>query len=363
MSITMNILHQVGRSHLKKSSRITGSAAWLPEKTLTIAEIGKRIKANSISGLPTSLIGRTTGVEKVHVMDENMQASDLAVNAARKLFEQEAVHKAMEEGIDLLIFASASQDMIEPATSHIVANKLRLHCPVMDVKNACNSLLNGIEVADSLIKSGKYHRVLVVSGECPSRGVRWKIEDRETYKHSFPGFTMSDAGAAVLVENAGLPFHGRDLGLAPAEIIDSEFHAYSQHWDVGMLPTGGSYYPRGFDRTYFEIDGGRLFEAFLSVEPTHLTNVLERNNLTWDDFAMVAVHQVALPYLSVVCEFLGVNPEKVVPTIADHGNIASCTLPLQLQIGKEEGRIRPGDLVALVGLAGGISVGTMIVRV
>lgn len=343
------------------TARIAGAATFLPEDTLSITEIEDKIKASSPEGvkLPYGMITRVTGVESVHVMPDDWQASDLAAASVRKLLAELAVSAA---DIDMLIFASASQDLIEPATSHIVASKLGISAPVMDVKNACNSVLNGIEVATALIKSGSYNRVLVVSGETPSRGVRWNIPDKLTYMTSFPGFTMSDAGAAVLVESTATPQTGRSIDLPSAEIIGMGFTAYSDAWDVGMLPSGGSVNPRGFDRTYFEIDGGKLFKAFESLGPSIITGTLSRLGYSWDDFAMIGVHQVALPYLELVRKTFSIPDGKTVITLKDHGNIASCTLPLQLEQAQKSGLVGPGDLVALVGLAGGISVGVIVVR-
>jgi acyl-CoA:acyl-CoA alkyltransferase len=97
-------------------------------------------------------------------------------------------------------------------------------------------------------------------------------------------------------------------------------------------------------------------------------DLLEKNGLTWDDFDLVAIHQVALPYLPPIFERLGVAADKSVITIADHGNLASVTLPLQLSLAREQRRVRfsepgaPGSLVLLIGLAGGISLGLMVVR-
>ena len=168
------------------------------------ADTEKRLRTrNPHVRLATGLISRMTGVRTVRVRPEGWQASDLAVNAAAKVLASCGL-QAPE--VDLLVFASASQDMVEPATAHITAAKLGLGCPVMDVKNACNSFLNGLEVADSLIASGRYGRVLVVTGESPSRAVRWSVPDFATFASSFPGYTMSDGGAAVLADHgaAGL---------------------------------------------------------------------------------------------------------------------------------------------------------------
>lgn len=343
------------------TARITGVTYHMPEDTLSIKEIEDKIVASSPAGinLPYGLINRVTGVKRVHVMPDAWQASDLAVAAAKKLISEHGIDVSE---IDLLIFASASQDLIEPATSHIVAAKLGVTAPVMDVKNACNSFINGVEVANAFIRSDSYNRVLVVSGETPSRGIRWNITSKELYMESFPGFTMSDAGAAGLIENNALPHHDRSADLPVAEILGCGFTAMSKAWAVGMLPHGGSMNPRGFERTYFEIDGAALFHAFELLGSDILDNTINKLGLTWDDFTMVAVHQVALPYLDKVKEQLGLPDGKTLITLDTHGNIASASLPLQLKKAQESGMVKAGDLVALVGLAGGISIGVMVVR-
>jgi acyl-CoA:acyl-CoA alkyltransferase len=355
-------------------ARIAGVAVHLPDETRDVAEAERALHRRNPKVAPRApLMTRLTGVRTVHVAPNHEQASDLAVHAARKVLDDAGLTPA---DLDLLIFASATQDMIEPATSHITCAKLGATCPVMDVKNACNSVLNGIEVAESLIGTGRYRRVLVAGGEMPTRGVRWDVPDRATYALSAPGYTMSDAGAAVLVVAAGqdagqsagpAPFEG-DLAAELAElttprgILASSFSAASEHWDVGMLPGGGTVNPRDPERTYFEIDGSRLRDAFLAFGPAVVDDALARAGLTWDDVGFVAVHQVAVGYLDDVYRVLGVPRDRTLVTVADHGNVASATLPLQLALAQEQGRLRPGDVAVLVGLAGGISMGATVVR-
>ena len=330
------------------SARIAGVGIHLPEHTRSTAQTEADLRAqNPDLKLATGLIHRLTGVDTVHIRPDGWQTSDLAVAAAR-----DALAEAPGE-IDLLIFASASQDLIEPATSHIVAAKLGMTCPVMDVKNACNSVLNAMQVAEALIASGQYRRVLIASGEEPSHGVRWQLEGHEQFIRSFPGYTMSDGGAAVILEATDDPATG---------ILDSRFFAVSSNWDVGTLSIGGSMNPRDESLSYFDMDGAALQRAFLELGPQPVLDLLERNGLTWDDFDLVAIHQVALPYLPPIFERLGVAEGKTVITIADHGNLASVTLPLQLLQARVEGRVGPGSLVLLIGLAGGISLGLMVVR-
>lgn len=332
----------------RASARISGLGIFLPERTRTTAQTEAHLRERSPGlRLATGLIHRLTGVESVHVRPEGWQTSDLAVAAAR-----EALAESPGE-IDLLLFASASQDLIEPATSHIVAAKLGLTSPVMDVKNACNSVVNGMQVAEALIAGGQYRRVLVASGEQPSHAVRWNVRDHEQFIRSFPGYTMSDGGAAVILEATDDPATG---------ILDSHFIAVSRHWGIGTLPTGGSVNPRDPEGSYFDMDGAGLQQAFLELGPGPILDVLDRNGLGWDDIDLVAIHQVALPYLPPIFERLGVASDTSVITIADHGNLASVTLPLQLKLARDSGMVGPGSLVLLIGLAGGISLGLMLVR-
>lgn len=335
------------------SSRLAGLGVYLPESTRTTAETEQRLRSgNPTLKLATGLIHRMTGVETVHVRPDGWEASDLAVAAARRALDE------APGDIDLLIFASASQDLVEPATSHIVAAKLGVEAPVMDVKNACNSVVNAMQVADALIRSGQYRRVLIASGEGPSVAVRWELRDHDEFIRSFPGYTMSDGGAALVMEADD---SGGEDGQG-AGILASRFLAVSRHWGVGTLPGGGTMRPHDAEAAYFDMDGRALQQAFLELGPQPVLDLLAENDWTWDDFDLVAIHQVALPYLPPIFERLGVPDDRTVLTIAEHGNLASVTLPLQLQVARERGMVGPGSRVLLIGLAGGISLGLVAVR-
>jgi 3-oxoacyl-[acyl-carrier-protein] synthase III len=330
------------------SSRVAGLGVYLPESTRSTAETELRLRSgNPGLKLATGLIRRMTGVETVHVRPAGWEASDLAVAAARLALAE------APGPIDLVLFASASQDLVEPATSHIVAAKLGLEAPVMDVKNACNSVVNAMQVADAFIQSGQYRRVLIASGEGPSVAVRWELRDHEEFIRSFPGYTMSDGGAALVME-------ADDAG--QAGILASRFMAVSRHWGVGTLPGGGTMRPHDPDAAYFDMDGHALQQAFLELGPQPVLDLLAENDWTWQDFDLVAIHQVALPYLPPIFERLGVPDDRTVLTIAEHGNLASVTLPLQLHLARERGMVGPGSRVLLIGLAGGISLGLVAVK-
>jgi 3-oxoacyl-(acyl-carrier-protein) synthase III len=327
-------------------AHIRGVAAHLPARTVTSAEVEQRVADESGGYVPyRGIVERMTGIRVRHVARDDQQASDLAVAAAEKLLANEGVGAG---DLDLLVFGSASQDMVEPATAHIVAAKLGARCPVFDVKNACNSFLNALQTVDALIRTGQYGRALVCTGEVPSRAIRWRVRDRAQFVDAFAGYTLSDAGAAMLVErsHAGGVFY-------------RDFAAESRAWDIGTLPGGGTMHPRDPDYGYFAGDGRRLKDAFLLTGPDIFLDALAATGLTWDDFAVVGVHQVTVPYLGVLRSVLGIPAGKLVVTLPDHGNMAAATLPVQLATAIEEGRCGPGDRIALLGLAGGVSLGVV----
>ena len=325
-------------------SRLAGVEVHLPERCLGSAEVEALVGPYRP---PPGLLARLTGIRSRHLAADDEQASDLAA-AARKLL---AGTGTAPDEVDLLLFASASQDLVEPATAHIVAAALGLGCPVMDVENACNSVLNACEVADALVRTGRYRTVLVASGETPSRAVRWEVGDLRTFLRSFAGCTLSDAGAALLVTASDRP-----------GLLGFGSTADSRHWSAGTLGAGGSRHPRDVEHTCSAMDAAALEAAFLDVGTGVLDATLARLGIGWDDCAVVAVHQVSLPYPEVFADRAGVPREKLVVTVDAHGNAASASLPLQLVTAREQGRCGPGDLVALVGLAGGVSLGLGVVE-
>jgi acyl-CoA:acyl-CoA alkyltransferase len=256
------------------------------------------------------------------------------------------------EDVDLLIYASAGQDLTEPATANIVQEKAGTCAPVFDVKNACNSFLNGLELAESLIASGAYKRILVTVGETPSRAIKWHTRDRQDLRLSFPGYTLGDAGAAALVvpsvDDRGIFFRS--------------FTTVSRYWDVATVPGGGSMHPRGDEYTYISGDASQLRDAFAELGPVVIQRALEATQTTFDDFSRILVHQVSLPFLNAFVRATSVPMDKIEITIPSLGNMAAASLPVAFVQAAARGAIGPGDNVMWIGLAGGISVAVMLIR-
>jgi 3-oxoacyl-[acyl-carrier-protein] synthase-3 len=284
-----------------------------------------------------------SGIVRRHVAGPGEHASTLAVRAAERALRAADLDPL---DLDVLLFASASRDMVEPATAHIVQAELGSKAHALDVTNACNSFLNGIDLARAMVLAGRAGRVLVVTGETPTRVMRPRLRGLDQARDAFAGYTFGDAGAAVVVER-----------VAAGGIFDIDTETLSQCWTVGGIPGGGSRHPRGDDYTYFTGDGRALRNVFENIGTAILDRVRYRTGLDWDGYARVLVHQVTQPYLDRFVEVTGVPLSKLDVTVGTHGNLASATLGVQLA--RVWPSLVPGDRVLFVGLGGGVSVMTM----
>lgn len=330
--------------------RIVGSAAYLPPDEVTSSDVVQRIHAQSENvRIPGNMLEFMTGIKTRRYADDKTNASDLAVAAARHVLVQTST---TPEDIDVLIFASASQDITEPATAHVVQSKLEMSAPAMDVKNACNSFINGLQVAEALIQCGQYRNALVCVGETPSRVIRWDVTDRDDLRTHMGGYTFGDGGAAILLE-------GTD---SEPGIFYRQFRSLSHFWDMGGIYGGGSLHPRDHRYTYFTADATKIYEVVTSLGPDIVLGALEATGLKYDDFARVVVHQVTMPLLKTFLQRTCIPLEKVVLTLPEYGNMASASMPIAFAQSVDRGHIRRGDKVMFVGLAGGISLGVLMVQ-
>ncbi|MFJ9817498.1 3-oxoacyl-ACP synthase III family protein [Streptomyces sp. NPDC101151] len=327
-------------------STIRRVAVHVPADRQTGAEIEDEVRSRNpgVRLLP-GLLRQMYGFEERRVAAADAWPSDLAAAAAGRLLAECGLGP---DAVDLLVFASTSEDLEEPATAHVVADKLGVTAPVFDVKNACNGVLNALEIADALIRAGRYGRVLIATGERGSTLSRLPARDRGELALLLPALTLGDLGAALLLEASDRP-----------GLLGMRFCTNSAGWRAATA--SNPYYSPGAPVLSLRFDSEALAASFTGMEK-HLMEALIEWGRKPDELDLVCVHQPSVPFTHAILDSIGIAQDRAVATFPDYGNVATASLPLQLVKAAQQDRLRPGDLVALLGLASGASAGMLLME-
>ncbi len=330
-------------------AQIVGVGHHLPETVVTSAEVEERVYERAHFQIPRGLVAKLTGIRERRYRSEDEQCSDLAAKASRHALERAEIDPAE---IDLLIFASCTQDLAEPATANILQEKLGANrSQVFDIKNACNSFLNGLDVAESLISTGKAKTALVAVGETLSLAIDWNIDSADRLRTGMAGLTLGDAGAAAVLKSSP---NGNGRG-----ILKGVFKTYGDQWRLATVLGGGSLYKSSEEHSYFVGHSHSLRQQALKHIPGMVDQVLEDAGWTRDEVDVVTCHQVSMDLVNAIAKRCDIPIEKCMISIRDCGNTAAASIPIGLSRAWDEGRLKPGAKILLVGAAAGFSVGVV----
>ncbi len=321
----------------------------LPTQVVTSEAVERRIFELNNFQMPSGLVEKATGIVARHYRDEDEQASDLAYKAAAR-----ALGRANMDAndLDVIIFASCAQDVTEPATANILQEKLGASgSSVFDVKNACNSFLNGLDIAESMIRSGKAKTALIAVGETLSLTIDWRINSFDKLRTGISGLTLGDAGAAAVVRSEP---NGNGRGILP-----TAFQSHGEQWRLATVLGGGSMHRFSEEHSYFSGESKALRDQAIKYIPQMVERVLE--NIGWkaDQVDLACCHQISVDLVKDIAVKCRVPVERCVISVRDCGNTAAASIPLGLSRAADENRIQPGAKVLLVGAAAGFSVGVI----
>jgi len=320
--------------------------SYMPEERICNNHVEEKIRAGGFD-IPAGLLEKMIGSETRYYARKDEQVSDLAVAAAKKLLV-----KFPDRPIDLLIFAAASGDLIEPATVNIVQQKLGLSCPGFDLKNACNSVTNAIEIASALLLNGRYKNILVVSGEKPSDSIKYHNIEKETIKDHFAAYSFGDAGVALLLttttEEKGLFFQ--------------RHQTFGEHWNLCRIEGGGSMYPNDASKLVFSGDTFGLKSVIYEIAPPFVKSCIKEAGLTVNEIDLICTHQVSRDTYRMVAETLSCDVNKIMQTFHLYGNTAATSVPVAYHQALLDGRIKKGNIIMLLGMAAGINISVQLMK-
>lgn len=338
---------------MSKLSRILSVGYYVPEKVVKTIDIEKKLRFKESFGLPYGLLTRMTGCKEHREARGELDASDLAVRAARQAIDRAGIDP---DEIDTVIFCACDHDIDEPATANVVVEKLGIEgISTFDVKNACNSFINGLDIADAMIKSGKAKLILITTGEVITNWVCYSIRSRDELKYKAAGLTLGDGGGAAILG----PSNSVNSG-----ILASHFETYGQYWKIATVMAGGTMYPRcpensESDVTYFLSDSEKILALALEKIPPVMKKVMKKLGWRPENVDLVVGHQVTIKIMRDILNRVGIPFEKTVVTVDRYGNTGAASIPIALCSALEQGRLKSGMKVLLVGGASGFSVGVV----
>jgi 3-oxoacyl-(acyl-carrier-protein) synthase III len=335
----------------RRRAVLTGVGCWLPDQVITSEDIERRV-ANSSTDftLPAGLIRLISGVEERRYATTTTTSSDLAAAAGLNALCHAGIPP---DHIDTLIFASASHDIAEPATANIVQTKTGCHnASVFDLKNACNSFINALDVAVALIETNRSTTTLITSGEKLSPTVDWEIASAGDLTRKLAAFTLGDGGGACVIEAS-------DRDGVVGRVHRGRFLSKGEHWELSTVLAGGTLYPGDMSRRFFECDSARLHEVAAHLLPELAIRTLDQIGWSLDDIDLVVPHQVSRSIVDALTSQVGFPVERCQVTLDRYGNTAAASIPIALATAEAQGRLRPGDHVLLVGGAAGFSAGVI----
>src|SRR5437016_6094417 len=318
-------------------SQVTGCGAYLPERVVTNHELAGRLDTSD------EWIRQRTGIGERRVAAAGELTSDLAVRAADR-----ALRSAGMSGsdLDLLVLATATPDNTFPATAAKVQARLGMsRGAAFDVQAVCAGFIFALAVADNAVRLGQARTALVVGAETFSRILDW--EDRSTCVLFGDG-----AGAVVLQAIPAAASGGRF-------ILSNHLHSDGRQYDI-LYVDGGPSSTR--DTGFVRMEGREVFRQAVHRLSAVVDEALAVNGLTATDIDWLVPHQANSRIIDGMGRKLGLPEDKIVVTIERHANTSAASIPLALETAVADGRIKPGHLVLMEALGGGLSWGASLVR-
>jgi 3-oxoacyl-[acyl-carrier-protein] synthase-3 len=318
-------------------SQIVGCGSYLPERIVSNDELALRLETSD------EWIRQRTGIGERRVAAPGELTSDLALAAARHALARAGLSAG---DLDLIVLATATPDNTFPATATKVQAGLGMRRgAAFDIQAVCAGFIFALAVADNALRTGQAGAALVIGAETFSRILDWK--DRGTCVLFGDG-----AGAVVLQRVAATRPDGRF-------ILSTHLHSDGRQYDI-LYVDGG---PSSTGKTGFlRMEGREVFRQAVQHLSEVVDEALAANGLGGADIDWLVPHQANSRIIDGVAKKLGLPQEKIVSTIERHANTSAASIPLALDVAVADGRIKPGDLVLIEALGGGLSWGAGLVR-
>ena len=315
-----------------------GCGHYLPDRVVTNEELSRTLDTSD------EWIRARTGIRQRHIAAEGQLTSDLAVRAADSALSAAGIAAS---AIDAIVLATATPDQTFPSTATRVQHELGMSRGyAFDLQAVCAGFIFALSNANGLILSGMADRVLVIGAETFSRILDW--EDRST------AVLFGDGAGAVVLERAEGAGDSSDRG-----ILGTCLHSDGSQNRILYVSGGPS---TTQDAGVLKMEGKEVFKHAVVKLAAVGHEVMDKCGVTSADIDWIVPHQANNRIIESTAKKTGVPMEKVIVTVQDHGNTSAASIPMALSCGIEQGRIRPGQLLLMEAIGGGLAWGSALMR-
>jgi 3-oxoacyl-[acyl-carrier-protein] synthase-3 len=329
---------------ITRYARITGWGKYIPEKVLTNDDLARMVDTSD------EWITSRTGIKERHIRSEGETTSSMAVAASLPALAQASITPAE---LDLIIVANNSPDYLLPGVANLVQANLGAQCGAFTLVNGCSGWVYALVTASQFIQSGVYDNILVIGAEVISYAIDW--QDRSTC------VLFGDAAAAVVLQPSE----------EPAGVLTFELGSDGSGVESLYVPAGGTVRPIADqaveiarDRAaYIKMDGRAVFKFATRVLASSLKQVIFQAGLTPDDIDLFIPHQANARIIELAAKLLRQPLDKFYVNIHKYGNTSAASIPLALVEAFEDGRVKPGDKIAVAAFGAGLSWAAAVVQI
>lgn len=319
-------------------SVVVGTGHYLPDRVVENSWFAERLDTTD------EWIRTRTGIERRHFAAEGQATSDMGLRAARAALDKAGLRP---DDIDGIVLATSTPDHTFPASATMIQYGLGMkHGFAYDVQAVCAGFVFALANADAMIRGGMARRVLVIGSETFSRILDWT--DRGTCVLFGDG-----AGALVLEAQTGTGT-SNDRGILASDLNSDGQYRELLYVDGGVSTTGTA--------GQLRMQGNLVFRHAVEKLAKTAHVALDKAGLTAGDVNWLVPHQANARIITATAQKMGLPMDKVVLTVADHGNTSAASIPLALSVADGQGRFTPGDVIVTEAIGGGLSWGSVVLR-
>ena len=316
----------------KINAVITGIGGYVPDYVLNNEELSRMVDTSD------EWIMTRVGIKERHILtEEGLGTSYMARKAAKQLIKKTGVDP---DTIDALIVTTTTPDYKFPSTASIVLGKLGLkNAFAFDLEAACCGFLYTLDMAASMIQSGRYKKIIVIGADKMSSLVDY--QDRATC------VLFGDGAGAVLVEAT----EEEGVGVQNSYLRTDGKGLPFLHMKAGGSVCPASHFTVDHRLHYLYQEGRTVFRYAVTDMSDDVATIMERNGLSADDVKWVVPHEANLRIIEAVTKRVGIPMEKVMVNIQRYGNTSAATIPLALWDYEKE--LKKGDNIVFTAFGAG----------